>query len=56
MRHTAEAHEWLDQVQGEGARAAIERRDAPFGDYSQAPKDEQPDPRNVIVVKSRSSS
>ncbi len=28
--------------------AAITERDGPFGDYSQAPADERPDPRNVI--------
>jgi hypothetical protein len=32
-------------------RAAIAARGGPFGDDSQAPKDEQPDPHNVIVVK-----
>jgi enoyl-CoA hydratase len=34
----------------QGVRAAIARRDGPFGDYSQAPKDEQPDPNHVIHV------
>ena len=29
-------------------REAVARRDGLFGDYSQAPKDEQPDPDNVI--------
>jgi enoyl-CoA hydratase len=29
-------------------RAVVADRDGPFQDYSQAPKDEQPDPRNVI--------
>jgi enoyl-CoA hydratase len=29
-------------------RAAIERRDGAFGDYSQAPPELRPDPRNVI--------
>jgi enoyl-CoA hydratase len=28
---------------------AVALRDGPFGDYSQAPADEQPDPTNVIV-------
>jgi enoyl-CoA hydratase len=30
-------------------RAAVARRDGPFGDYSQAGKGEQPDPGNVIM-------
>ena len=32
----------------DGVGAAIAERDGPFGDYSQAPADEQPDPENVI--------
>ena len=48
MRNTAEAKAFIDLARAEGVRAAVERRDGPFGDYSQAPVDEQPDPRNVI--------
>ncbi len=48
MRNTPEARTWIERAQREGARAAIEQRDAPFGDYSQAPADERPDPCNVI--------
>jgi enoyl-CoA hydratase len=48
MRNTAEAKAFIDLARAEGVRAAVERRDGPFGDYSQAPIDEQPDPRNVI--------
>ena len=32
-----------------GRRRAVALRDGPFGDYSQAPPEEQPDPNNVIV-------
>jgi enoyl-CoA hydratase len=53
MRNTAEAKRFIDTAGGAGVRAAIAERDGPFGDYSQAPKDEQPDPRNVIVVKKK---
>jgi enoyl-CoA hydratase len=28
-------------------------RDSPFGDYSAAPKDQQPNPNNVIVPKKK---
>jgi enoyl-CoA hydratase len=48
MRHTAEAHRWLDTVQEEGVGAAIAERDAPFCDYSQAPPERRPNPENVI--------
>jgi enoyl-CoA hydratase len=32
----------------EGVGAAVAERDAPFGDYSQAPPGGKPDPENVI--------
>jgi enoyl-CoA hydratase len=48
MRNTAEAKRFVELAEQEGVRAAIAARDRPFGDYSQAPKDEQPDPNNVI--------
>ena len=50
MRNTPDARHFIDLAGERGVRAAIERRDGPFGDYSQAPKDEQPDPNNVIHV------
>ena len=31
-------------------QAVVAERDGPFGDYSQAPVDEQPDRSNVIEV------
>jgi enoyl-CoA hydratase len=34
--------------QTEGVQAAIAQRDRPFGDYSQAPLEERPNPNNVI--------
>ncbi len=48
MRHTPDAQEWLDLVRDEGVRAAVEQRDGPFGDYSQAPPERRPNPENVI--------
>jgi enoyl-CoA hydratase len=48
MRHTPDAHRWLDLVREEGARAGIEQRDGPYGDYSQAPPERRPNPDNVI--------
>jgi enoyl-CoA hydratase len=48
MRHTPEAREFVGLAEREGVGAAVERRDGPFGDYSQAPADAKPDPANVI--------
>jgi enoyl-CoA hydratase len=48
MRNTPEAHRFIELAQTKGVRAVITERDGPFGDYSQGPKDQQPDPNNVI--------
>ncbi len=50
MRNTPDAARFVEVAEKDGVRAAIAARDQPFGDYSQAPKDEQPDPGNVIQV------
>lgn len=50
MRNTPDALGFIELAGGEGVRAAITRRDQPFGDYSQAPKDEQPNPDHVIKL------
>ncbi len=49
MRNTPDAIEFIDRAETEGVRAVIEDRDGLFGDYSQAPRDQQPDPSHVIV-------
>jgi enoyl-CoA hydratase len=49
MRNTPEAHEFIRTAATEGVRTAVQRRDGPWGDYSQAPRDRQPDPSHVIV-------
>jgi len=49
MRNTPDAAEFIELAESEGVQAAVARRDGPFGDYSQAPPEEQPDPANVIV-------
>lgn len=51
MRNTAEGLAFVETARSEGVKAAITRRDAPWGDYSSAPKDEQPDPNHVIHVE-----
>ena len=49
MRNTPDALAFVNRARDEGVRAVIEARDGLFGDYSQAPSDEQPDPSHVIV-------
>jgi enoyl-CoA hydratase len=48
MRNTPDAHRFIEVASTDGVRAAIERRDGPWGDYSQAPPERQPDPSNII--------
>jgi enoyl-CoA hydratase len=48
MRNTPEALEFIDIAGRDGVRAAVERRDGPWGDYSQAPPERRPDPSHVI--------
>jgi enoyl-CoA hydratase len=48
MRNTPEAREFIEIARDQGVRAVVAKRDGPFGDYSQAPPDEQPDPNHVI--------
>jgi enoyl-CoA hydratase len=48
MRNTPDAAEFIELAEREGVGAAVARRDGPFGDYSQAPPGEQPDPGHVI--------
>jgi enoyl-CoA hydratase len=48
MRNTPEALRFIEVAAKEGVASAIEERDGPFRDYSQAPAERKPDPRNVI--------
>jgi enoyl-CoA hydratase len=48
MRNTPDAERFIELAGSEGVGAAVARRDGPFGDYSQAPREDQPDPANVI--------
>ena len=48
MRNTPDAERFIETAASEGVGAVVSERDGPFGDYSQAPADEQPDPSNVI--------
>lgn len=49
MRNTPEALRFIDRAEREGVRAVITDRDGPFGDYSQGPPENRPNPENVIV-------
>jgi len=48
MRNTPDALRFIERAETEGVRAVIEDRDGPFGDYSQASADDQPDPSHII--------
>jgi enoyl-CoA hydratase len=48
MRNTPDALEFIDTAANQGVRAAIELRDGPWGDYSQAPPERRPDPSHII--------
>jgi len=53
MRNTPDAHRFIELAQREGVSSAAAQRDAPFGDYSQAPVSARPDPANRIDPVSR---
>ena len=48
MRNIPAAREFVSTAEADGVGAAVAGRDAPFGDYSQAPEWRKPDPSNVI--------
>jgi len=48
MRNTPDAQQFIGTAAQQGVGAAVAQRDAPFGDYSQAPPDRKPDPGNTI--------
>jgi enoyl-CoA hydratase len=48
MRNTPDALRWIEVAEREGVSAVVGERDRLFGDYSQAPADEQPSREHVI--------
>ena len=48
MRNTREGREFVHLAMTEGVKAAVTKRDGPFGDYSQAPSAEQPTKRSEL--------
>ncbi len=49
MRNTPEGRQFVRDAQAEGVKGAVIKRDAPFGDYSQAPKSEHPRKRSELA-------
>ena len=56
MRNIPEGLGFVETAARRGVGAAVAERDAPFGDYSQAPPDRQPDPPPVIHARPRRTS
>ena len=48
MRNTPEGRGFVNDARDLGVKAVVTKRDAPFGDYSQAPKAEQPRKRSEL--------
>ena len=48
MRNTPDALAFIERAREEGVRTVVAERDRAFEDYSQAPRDQQPDPSNSI--------
>ena len=48
MRNTYEGKEFVHVAMQEGVKAAVTKRDGPFGDYSQAPKEAHPRKRSEL--------
>lgn len=48
MRNTPEGREFIRGAKADGVRSVIEKRDGPFGDYSQGPIDAQPRKRSAL--------
>jgi enoyl-CoA hydratase len=56
MRNTPDALRFIETAAQQGVGEAIRRRDGPFGDYSQAPPEEQPRRDHVIDPHPRDPS
>lgn len=48
MRNTPEALDFIKTAGTQGVRAAVELRDGPWGDYSQARPERRPDPSHIV--------
>lgn len=52
LRNTPEAREFIEMADSQGVPAAVKIRDGIFGDYSQAPASEKPDPSHSYAAPS----
>ena len=52
MRNTPDARRFIELAEQEGVSAVVSERDRVFGDYSEGPSGEQPDPSHVIEPRS----
>src|SRR3954449_1482338 len=48
MRNTPDAEAWIGLAEQQGVRSAIEQRDGGYADYSQAPREQRPDPSHIV--------
>ncbi|UCF45595.1 MAG: hypothetical protein JSU89_00025, partial [Myxococcales bacterium] len=48
MRNTREGREFVHLAMEQGVKAAVTKRDGPFGDYSQGPPEDQPRKRSDL--------
>ncbi|MBV8349062.1 MAG: enoyl-CoA hydratase, partial [Mycolicibacterium sp.] len=48
MRNIPEGHAFVERAAQHGVGSAVAARDGRFGDYSQAPPEDKPDPEHVI--------
>ncbi len=51
MRNTPDARRFIALAESEGVGAAVAERDGAFGDYSQAPAEDKPNPRHIIAAE-----
>ena len=49
MRNTPEGRDFVRVAKDQGVKAAVTMRDAPFNDYSQGPKDQQPRKKSELT-------
>jgi enoyl-CoA hydratase len=55
MRNTPDAVRFIETAASQGVKTAIQQRDGPFGDYSQAPPERQPQREHVIRPRTKGS-
>ena len=51
MRNTREGKEFVQLAMQESVKAAVTKRDGPFGDYSQSPPESRPRKRSELGTR-----